>query len=263
LKVAPIAAAASSSTNAGQSAGPSDSYEIVGAVPESVRPLEGRARWTVIALAAVVVADVLAIGSDWLEVDLMNRVLDGEDVALSELDSNDNRQAGAAVLVLAAYLVAVVFFIRWFHAAYANLRALGRADLRFGTGWAIGAWFVPFLNLWRPKQIANDIWRGSDPRTRAQDATWKDGAVPTFVDLWWAAWIVATFVGNFAFRAWFRTDTAEEIRTATYADIASLVLDVVAAALAIVVVRRLTARQGERVRRLPLTEGAGATMQPA
>ena len=34
--------------------------------------------------------------------------------------------------------------------------------LRYGNGWAIGAWFVPILSLVRPKQMANEIWRGSE-----------------------------------------------------------------------------------------------------
>lgn len=44
-------------------------------------------------------------------------------------------------------------FLVWFWLAYRNLDAL---DLRrrYGTGWAIGGWFVPFLNLARPKQVA-------------------------------------------------------------------------------------------------------------
>ena len=40
--------------------------------------------------------------------------------------------------------------------------ARGR-HLRYGTGWAIGAWFIPIFNLFRPKQIANDIDRASAP----------------------------------------------------------------------------------------------------
>jgi hypothetical protein len=216
----------------------------------------------VIALVAVIVVDLLAIGANWLEIDLLSRAIDGKPVSMSELDSSDNRQAVLGLLGLAVVIAAAVFFIRWFHAAYANLRALGREDLRFGTGWAIGAWFVPFLNLWRPKQIANDIWRGSNPNVPFQPAPWKETAVPTFLELWWGAWIIAD-VGQIAMRVWFESETAEELRTAAYADIGFLVVDVVAAALAIVVVRQLTFRQDERVRRSALFEVSSATMRAA
>src|SRR6476469_8990659 len=122
-------------------------------MPSDLTPLAGRARWAVIALVAVIATDVFAIGSDWLEIDLMNRVLDGADVSLDDLDSNDTRQGIAGLLSFGAFIAAVFLFLRWFHAAYRNLKALGQPNLRFTTGWAIGGWFVPFINLWRPKQI--------------------------------------------------------------------------------------------------------------
>jgi hypothetical protein len=225
--------------------------EIVAAMPSDLTPLAGRARWAVIALVAVIATDVLAIGSDWLEIDLMNRVLDGADVSFDELDSNDTRQGIAGLLSFGAFVAAVVLFLRWFHAAYRNLKALGQPNLRFTTGWAIGGWFVPFLNLWRPKQIANDIWTGSGPDTPALDgsAWWKNQPIPLLLGVWWAAWIISIYVDNIGLRTLFNTDTAEEIRTADWVDITSLVVDAVAAILAIQVVRRLTTRQEKQVAR--------------
>ena len=252
--------AASASTKAAQVADPAGSCAIVAAMQSSVRPLEGRARWAVIALSAVIVSDVVGIASDWLELDLLNRVLDGEDVPLSDLESNDDRQAAVGILVLATFVGTVVFFIRWFHAAYSNLLALGQPELRYKPGWAIGAWFVPFLNLWRPKQIADDIWRGSAPDAPTlHEVGWKSRPVPGLLNLWWGAWIVSVFVGNFAARVWFDTDTAEDLRRADIADMAGLTLDLLAAVLAIAVIRRLTARQAERAQGLELASHGPAT----
>jgi len=239
----------------------STAYGIVAGVPEGLRPLEGRARWAVIGLVAVIVSDVVATWSDWLEIDLMNRVLDGDDVSLDELESNDDRQAIVGILQLLALVASAFFFIRWFHAAYANLRALGQPNLRFGTGWAIGAWFVPFLNLWRPKQIANDIWRGSDPEAPSfHSSAWKDAGIPLLLGFWWGAWIVTNILGNAVGRAWFDTGTAENIRAAARLDLISSVIDIGAAVLAVVVVRRLTARQAARRQRLAASGSLPATM---
>jgi hypothetical protein len=236
--------------------------EIVAVVTSDLTPLAERARWAVIALVAVIVTDLLAIGSDWLEIDLMNRVLDGADVSLDELDSNDTRQGIAGLLSFGAFVAAVFLFLRWFHAAYRNLKPLGQPNLRFTTGWAIGGWFVPFLNLWRPKQIANDIWTGSGPDAPALEgsAWWKDQPIPLLLGVWWAAWIISIYVDNIGLRWLFNTDTAEEIRTADWLDITSLAVDAVAAVLAIQVVRRLTARQEELVAR---TETGAATISEA
>lgn len=219
---------------------------------EALRPLEGRARWAVIALVAVILSDLVAIWSDLLEIDLMDRLIEKEEVTEEDADSNDVRQGVVALAQLAVFIAAVVFFIRWFHAAYSNLPALGQPNLRYGTGWAIGAWFVPILNLWRPKQIANDVWRGStaDAPPFAREA-WKDVPVSGFLlHVWWAAWIATSIVGNAAGRAWWTGDTPEELKSAAQLDIAASVVDIVAAALAIAVVRSLTAREHERARRI-------------
>ena len=72
------------------------------------------------------------------------------------------------------FIATGVFFLFWFHRAYRNLPALG-GDRRYGTGWAIGSWFVPFLNAWRPKQIVNDIWRESGARTTDEYGTKDEG----------------------------------------------------------------------------------------
>ena len=140
-----------------------------------LKPLRGRARWAIGAVAVVMVADMVTIWSDVLEIDLMNRLIDDGEVfpALSEeafddVESNDNRQLAVASVYGAAYIAAIVFFIRWFWSAYWNLRLLGQPGARYHPAWAIVSWFVPIFNVWRPKQIANDIWRGSEPE-RAGD----------------------------------------------------------------------------------------------
>src|SRR5262249_14954994 len=137
------------------------------------------------------------------------------------------------------------------------------SGFRYTTGWAIGAWFVPILNLWRPKQIANDIWRASDPAAPPeQESTWRDKATPALLSAWWILFIVSSQLGNAAARASFAGDQATDVRNADYADVASLALDVAAAVLAILVVLRLTRRETERARamqqvRLGLAPAAG------
>jgi hypothetical protein len=254
---------------------------MVAPVHEGLRPLEGRARWAVIALIVVIVADVVAIGSDWLTINLMNDVLDGRSFTPSRLENDDLRQGVAGLLWLAAYIGAAVFFIRWFHPAYSNVRALG-GELRFKGGWAIGAWFVPILNLWRPKQIANDIWRGSDPSVRSAHLHISKTSVTPLLGFWWGAWIIASFVSNAAGRKWWSSPTAEEagteallggiepafgsddaaveLRRTAILDLAFSAVDIVAAILAILVVRLLTERQAERHR---VVAGLSEEPQPA
>jgi hypothetical protein len=221
----------------------------------TLRPLGKRSTWAIVGLVVVGVALLLSVIADWVEIDLMNRVVDGRPLTIADLDASDTRQAIVGFVYLLGLVVAAVFFIRWFHAAYANLTALGQ-QLRFGPGWAIGSWFVPVLNLWRPKQIANDIWSGSAPEAPSFGASgWKDVSAPQLLAWWWAAWLGSSFLSNVAARAWFDKKTAEDIRSADWLDLAANLIGVIGVVLAIVVVRRVTERQALRAQRLAAVGG--------
>src|SRR4051812_38912574 len=57
---------------------------------------------------------------------------------------------------LALFIATVVTFLRWLHRA---VRLAGTIDADVGVtpGWAVGYWFVPFLNLYRPYQVVNHL----------------------------------------------------------------------------------------------------------
>lgn len=215
---------------------------------ERYHPLRHRAKWVQLVFGALILASVAAIGLDGAEIELMDRVAAGQVVTTTELEANERRQAAVGILLIGLWIASAVVFIRWFSAAYRNLGAFGLAP-RFKTGWAIGSWFVPFLNLWRPKQIANDIWRGSDPELPSHVDPWSR-PVPTVLGLWWAAWVIGLFVGRGALRSSFSATTAEEFRTAAIVDIVGLTINIAAAVLAVVFVRQATARQEARAARV-------------
>jgi Domain of unknown function (DUF4328) len=100
-----------------------------------------------------------------MERSLLADIEQGRFVTQQELDDNDVRQGLVAAADFILVTATAVFFLLWFYRAYRTLTSLGVSCLRWGYGWAIGGWFVPILSLWRPKQIANDIWRESAPRT--------------------------------------------------------------------------------------------------
>jgi hypothetical protein len=208
------------------------------------RPLNNRAKWAVIALLAVAVLDVVAVWSDWDRYDLLGRIISGGGYTLDEASASDNRETAIGLLQLLALIVGAVFFIRWFLDAYRNVNALGgtRDHTEKWAGWA---WFVPFLNLWRPKQIANEIWRASDPEHPNEHPS-ETSPVWGVLTLWWLFWLASNFASNVATRLAFNGNTAESLRNSTAAYLAGDSLDIIAAALAIVVIRSVTARQEER-----------------
>jgi hypothetical protein len=216
--------------------------------PEGYEPLSGRAKWARRAFIALIALDTLSVVSGYFEYSLY-----GQDVITQEeVDTNDIRQGLVALLDFAAFVLAVVMFIRWFKRAYENLPALGVPELRFGSGWTIGSWFVPILNLFRPKQIANDIWRGSDPAAAPgrQDADWHRRPVTALLHWWWGLYLCSNYLDWFAVRIYWHGEDASSLRSAAAAGMVADSVSIVGLILALYVVRNATMRHEERAARL-------------
>jgi hypothetical protein len=115
---------------------------------------------------------------------------------------------------------------------------------------------VPFLNFVRPKAMANDIWRGSDPDLPAQSGL-PSSPVPWFHTAWWAAFIASGLLSQVAFRSDDKT-TLPGLASSTMWGVASDALTLIAAVLAMYVVHRTASRQKDRATRLARATGAAA-----
>ena len=60
---------------------------------------------------------------------------------------------------------ATVAFLVWFHRAYVNL-SIAHGTTMYAPGWAIGVWFIPVLNLWRPYFMTSELCQA--PSTESQ-----------------------------------------------------------------------------------------------
>ncbi|MFF9017778.1 DUF4328 domain-containing protein [Streptomyces sp. NPDC014870] len=146
-----------------------------------------------------------------------------------------------SVLQALIQLALVVVFLVWFHRVRKNAGVFAPDVHRGGPGWAIGAWFVPIANLWWPRSVAAGTWRASrrDPYGDQKVA----GESFTVLNLWWVCWIVTDAASFFATAVYDDADTVEEFTAGAGLLMGAAVLDIVAAVLAILFVRRLTSMQ--------------------
>jgi hypothetical protein len=226
---------------------------------EGYEPLAGRRRGVTITFGVLVVVNVVAVLFSIADLNLLDRLESGELVGDNEIDAHDTRIAVVGLVQTLAYLVCAIAFIRWLRAAYRNVDLLSPGVRRYGHGWAIGAWFVPFLNLWRPKQIINDVWRGSGTPT-------DYGRPPVLLLAWWLSWVAGLILGRLAVNSALEQDTIDELRTADFWYIVSDSWDLANALMAVSVVRYLTRRLDHRAAALAqpaTTEAAPATADPA
>jgi hypothetical protein len=158
-------------------------------------------------------------------------------------------KAGALIgiggLVIVSAIASIVLFLVWMNRAAWNLRALRPGGV-FGytPGWCVGWWFIPFANLVQPYRAMKEIWQHSD----AGDAY---GQVPQLLTGWWTMWILSE-IGD---RAAMKADSS----AVTWV---SAILDVGAAVMCALVVRRVTAMQRELAARQDATLGRASATTP-
>ena len=122
---------------------------------EPYRPLGRRAQIGTILLIIGIGTTIAGVVSGLVERSLLDDVQQSRFITPRQADDNDRRQLIVALVDGTVFIATGIFFLLWFHRAYRNLPALG--DRRYGTGWAIGGWFVPVLGA-----REDELERGDD-----------------------------------------------------------------------------------------------------
>lgn len=198
----------------------------------------------------------IALWSGWLELQLLDRVANGVAVSQAAAEQNDSRQGTVGVLQVVVFLVTAVLFLRWTYLSNSNAHALGAFGMHYSPGWAVGWYFIPIANLWKPYQALKETFKASHPDF-GQD--WRLAPHPEILPLWWLLWIIGTFVGVAALRVARQADTLDELRVSSVLMFVSYAVDLPLAVLVIVLVSKLQAWQVAKHQRvdLPLGEEGG------
>lgn len=153
-----------------------------------------------------------------------------------------------AILV---YIALVVAFLMWLYRVSKNVPALGNAKSRveYSPGWAVGSFFIPFANFYMPYKAVREVWDKSDPAIKTEDDIMftPSGSAPHLLG-WWLTWLAATVLSRISWRLEGRSGRPDLQNFIAGVDIAADVLAILAAVLAIIVVRDIDRRQTERSR---------------
>jgi hypothetical protein len=168
---------------------------------------------------------------------------------------SDGRQVLLSVVAGLAGLATGVLWLVWFQRAYHDAGLLW--PIRF-RDWAVLGWLIPVLSLWRPKQMANDLWTAGDPH--AERYTTPRG-VSGLVHWWWAAYVAGGFI---AIAAAIQVVVArsEGRPRPTGLVLTSQVVYAAAGVLAVLFVRRATERLEARRQSALVTPPSTGTTQP-
>jgi Domain of unknown function (DUF4328) len=224
---------------------------------------KGLALCTVVLLAVAALAKLASIGVSAAQLVLASNYPETAAAALGPGGADVTEMPGGnfqvivlllystvTIFGLIAYIATGVVFLIWEHRAYKNLPPLGVPRPDFSSGWVVGSWFVPFLNLVRPYQIVKYIWDKSDPETVSVGGGYYDTGGNFTLKAWWGIWLASNLVDRFLSRIYRNAEKLEDHVAAGWADIFSSGLLIIAACFAIAVVRDITSRQEERRKRL-------------
>ncbi|WP_405761065.1 DUF4328 domain-containing protein [Streptomyces sp. NBC_01420] len=155
-------------------------------------------------------------------------------------DRADMLYLAAGRLQTLTFLACAVVFIVWFRRVRLNAEVFDPQAHSMAPGWAVGAWFVPFGNLWLPRRVASGVWTASAP---ADTPGGRSEAPRGLLNGWWAAFVAAEILSRAGGQAYDGAETGREIIDGLDLVAFGDALEVGAAVLAILFVRRLTGMQ--------------------
>ncbi|KAB1988768.1 DUF4328 domain-containing protein [Streptomyces triticiradicis] len=218
--------------------------------PATLRSPVGLGKATAALLGLVIATDLFALWADYVLYDvaggIRNALAGGGslDALTQRADRADALDAAAGIAQVAALVATVVVYLIWFLRVRVNAEVFNPFGHTYSRTWAGWGWFVPFVNLVRPRRIMAEIWDASRPA--------GDPARQGIVGVWWAFWILRWAVDRLAASSTSKAETADAIQDAALQALFADALDIVSAALAIVVVVRLTRMQDRKAQAGPV-----------
>lgn len=220
--------------------------------PEEFRPPRLLAK---IATAGLLFYGVCLAVAMWVGVVgyyVTGQALDGEQPSQELVQRMIERAASVKDLAVVAMIASAVAFSFWVYRVAKNAQAL-KGPLSSSPGMAVGCFFIPIYNLWRPYQVITEIWRASEADGPRPVLLSTAPGAPVWFILWWLAWIISGFIVRFASTGLTVDPSVEALHSVMLYMIVGGVLEVVALGLAICVVWGITRRQ----------ERAAASTMPA
>ncbi len=183
--------------------------------------------------------DIISAYSNILQLNLLKSAeISMIGIDMEQADANDSRQQIVAIFHLLLIVATIVTFIMWYYRAYKNLHELKVLSLQHTPGWAIGAWFVPFLNLGRPYTIMKEIWENTQNFVVSKDDLIRPSS-NAIIGWWWGFWLFSNFLSNISGRITLQATTIEQMITSTQVSIFSDAVDMVSVIMTLIMLTRM------------------------
>ncbi len=136
----------------------------------------------------------------------------------------------------------IIFYLIWKHHVFKNVQSLQVEGLKYSPGWAVGWYFIPFLNLFKPYQVMKEIWQATFYSKETED--WKGKSVSGILIIWWITWIV----GNMTLgQNMLGDDTIGSYKRDAILSVVGEPFFILSGILLTIIIRRITKEQNARL----------------
>ncbi|MDQ3331938.1 MAG: DUF4328 domain-containing protein [Planctomycetota bacterium] len=184
----------------------------------------------------------VGFGSSAMQLSLLQRAAQGEEITQEEADSNDQREMAIGSVVLAEFLFLAILFLSALSRANANAHALGAEGLTYTPGWTVAWFFIPIANLFKPYLTVRETWRASDPA----HLDWRQNHLPKLLPIWWTLWLVSSVLDRVTTAYSRSAESVSELTGLTIMTMASGFVAIVLSVVAATLLYRLYALQERR-----------------
>jgi hypothetical protein len=192
----------------------------------------GGVRLLIALLLLNAIVSIASLVSTAFQLGLLASISLGDAVDLGGLDSADARQRNIGITSLVIFVITGVAWLMWQHRAHSKLRVAG---LEFSPGLAVGIWFIPIVNWFFPYQSVRELWQASSGRPDWAQDRWS------LLGWWWGSFLASGLAGLMALGL--RGQAVSDALVRSYATAVNSGIKVIAAILAIQIVRAIHARQ--------------------
>lgn len=197
--------------------------------------------WLLIALIGIAVISTLLTYS-WIQ--YIQNIISGIPFDDDRTDLLQKNNSLIQTIQSGLSLTLVVVFLLWFYRSHQNLTAGGLSGLRYTHGWAVGGFFIPFLNLVLPYRAMSEVYKGSVALTdEMKIESWQSLPISPQVKWWWALFLTRVASNGISNRMAANIDSFNEVLRASWFSFATLIVGIPAALITIILVRNITRMQ--------------------
>lgn len=132
------------------------------------------------------------------QIGLVLQNIKNNSTSIDEVINFDSFQNYLTIIAIPFYILSVILFVYWNNKAYKNIISFECANLKYSPAMAVGAYFIPILNLFMPYKIVCEIWKASviySDKVEIEDkSNWKKAPVSTIIYLWWFLFILNLYI---------------------------------------------------------------------